>query len=97
MATQNREILELRHIILEKRKKLQIAQEVSWRIKQIEDLYSPKSSDPEVLGILSEEYDKIIVMLNWWADDEFEVVKLINENNKLKSQLVEKGGSEDGE
>lgn len=97
MATQNREILELRHIILEKRKKLQIAQEVSWKIKQIEDLYSPKSSDPEVLSILSEEYDKIIVMLNWWADDEFEVVKLINENNKLKSQLVEKGGSEDGE
>lgn len=53
------EVIKMRRRIFDKKQYLSQLQQLSWRIKQAEELYPLKSDDPEVLTTLLREYDLI--------------------------------------
>lgn len=59
MGKTNSEVVQLRKKALGKKEYLSRLQQLSWRIKKIEELYSLSSDDPEELRLLIEEYDDI--------------------------------------
>jgi hypothetical protein len=59
MGKINNEVVLLRKKALAKKEYLSRLQQLSWRIKKIEEIYSLDSEDPEELDMLVEEYDDI--------------------------------------
>ena len=59
MGKINIEVVQLRKKALEKKEYLSRLQQLSWRIKKVEELYSLDSNNPEELKLLLEEYDDI--------------------------------------
>lgn len=59
MGKTNNEVVQLRKKALEKKEYLSRLQQLSWRIKKVEELYSLDSEDSDELKMLIEEYDEI--------------------------------------
>lgn len=59
MGKANTEVVQLRKKALEKKEYLSRLQQLSWRIKKVEELYSLNSENPEDLRLLIAEYDDI--------------------------------------
>lgn len=59
MGKTNTEVVQLRKKALEKKEYLSRLQQLSWRIKKVEELYSLNSGNPEDLRLLVAEYDDI--------------------------------------
>lgn len=59
MGKTNNEVVQLRKKALGKKEYLSRLQQLSWRIKKIEEIYSLDSKDAEELRLLIEEYDDI--------------------------------------
>ena len=59
MGKTNTEVVQLSKKALAKKEYLSRLQQLSWRIKKIEELYSLNSENPEDLKLLIAEYDDI--------------------------------------
>ena len=59
MGKTKTEVVQLRKKALAKKEYLSRLQQLSWRIKKIEELYPLNSEDQEELKLLTEEYDDI--------------------------------------
>lgn len=59
MGKINKEVVRLRKKALTKKEYLSRLQQLSWRIKKVEELYSLNSQDVEELELLLSEYDDI--------------------------------------
>jgi len=59
MGKINQEVVQLRKKALEKKEYLSRLQQLSWRIKKVEDIYPLDSHSPEELRLLVKEYDQI--------------------------------------
>jgi hypothetical protein len=59
MGKTSKEIVQLRKKALAKKEYLSRLQQLSWRIKKVEELYPLNTQDPEELSLLISEYDDI--------------------------------------
>jgi hypothetical protein len=89
MGKINTEVVQLRKKALSKKEYLSRIQQLSWRIKKVEDLYSIDSENTQELDLLISEYDDIYAEFLYLAQLE------IGSGNYVPYSFEKKGGQDE--